>query len=64
MSTFQGAPSISHGGGIDGFYGYVLRLPEHKVFVAVLSNADAGIVAAHVPAFKAAAIVMGKPLTQ
>lgn len=62
VANFQGTPSVSHGGGIDGFYGYVLRLPEHKVFVAVLSNADGGITPAHAAAFRAAAIVMGKPL--
>ncbi|MES2899716.1 MAG: serine hydrolase domain-containing protein [Pseudomonadota bacterium] len=62
VTPFQGTPAISHGGGIDGFFAYVLRLPEHKVFVAVLSNADAGVTPAHVIAFKAAAVAMGKPL--
>ncbi len=62
IAPFQGTPAISHGGGIDGFFAYALRLPEHKIFVAVLSNADAGVTPPHVLALKAAAVAMGKPL--
>ncbi|MGJ9418546.1 serine hydrolase [Massilia sp. CMS3.1] len=58
----QGATTIAHGGGINGFSTYALRLPEHNVFVAVLSNADGGIVSPGVVASKAAAVAIGKPL--
>ncbi|MFC5460098.1 serine hydrolase [Massilia niabensis] len=56
-----GTQTIAHGGGINGFSTYAQRLPEHKVFVAVLSNADGGLVNPAVVANKAAAIAIGKP---
>lgn len=64
MGTLQGAPTIAHGGGINGFSTYALRLPEQKVFVAVLSNADGGIANPGVVASKAAALAIGKPLPE
>lgn len=56
-----GTPTIAHGGGINGFLTYAQRLPEHKVFVAVLSNADGGLANPNMVADKAAAIAIGKP---
>ena len=56
-----GTPVIAHGGAINGFNTYAQRLPEHKVYVAVLSNADGGLVNPGVVANKAAAIAIGKP---
>jgi CubicO group peptidase (beta-lactamase class C family) len=61
IRTLHGQPEIGHGGAITGFRSYALRLPEDKVYVAVLSNADAGVVVPDGPAHKAAAIVIGKP---
>ncbi len=54
---------IAHGGGINGFSTYALRMPEQKVFVAVLTNADDGIVSAEMIATKAAAAAVGQPFT-
>ena len=56
-----GTPVIAHGGAINGFNTYAQRLPEHKVYVAVLSNADGGLVNPGVVANKAAALAIGKP---
>ena len=64
VGTLQGVPVVSHGGGINGFSTYALRLPEQKVFVAVLSNADGGLANPGVVASKAAAITIGKPFRE
>lgn len=61
IDQLLGTPAIGHGGGINGFLTYAQRLPAHKVFVAVLSNADGGLVSPTVVASKAAAIAIGKP---
>ncbi|MDN4056906.1 serine hydrolase [Massilia sp. YIM B02769] len=64
VGSLQGVPVVSHGGGINGFSTYALRLPEQKVFVAVLSNADGGVANPGVVASKAAALAMGKPFRE
>jgi len=64
VGTLQGAPQVSHGGGINGFSTYALRLPEQKVFVAVLGNADGGLANPGVVASKAAALAIGKPFRE
>jgi len=38
IGEFAGRKVIQHGGGIHGFSSFVLRIPEEKLFVAVLSN--------------------------
>jgi D-alanyl-D-alanine carboxypeptidase len=57
----QGVPTIGHGGGINGFNAFALRLPSEKLYVAVLSNTDSGATQASDAAFRAAAIAIGKP---
>lgn len=59
----RGADEIGHGGDINGFAAYTLRLPQHKVYVALLTNADSGsgLVRPAVVAKKAAAIAIGNP---
>ncbi|WP_137172642.1 serine hydrolase [Massilia sp. HP4] len=64
VGKLQGTPVVHHGGGINGFRTYALRLPEQKVFVAVLSNSDSGNVHPEVLAKKAAALAMGKPFIE
>lgn len=64
VRKLMGAPVIAHGGGINGFSTYAQRLPEQKVFVAVLSNADGGLVNPAVVANRAAAIAIGKPFPE
>ena len=61
MARVRGAIEIGHGGDIHGFTAYSLRLPEHKVYVALLTNADTGMVRPAVLAKKAAAIAIGNP---
>lgn len=64
VGELQGARAVFHDGGINGFLTYALRLPEQGVFVAVLSNADSGLVDPAIVGNEAAAIVLGKPLAR
>ncbi len=64
IGTLQGEPAIAHGGGINGFSTYAVRLPASKVYVAVLTNADDGVASAEMVASKAAALAMGKPFPE
>jgi CubicO group peptidase (beta-lactamase class C family) len=61
VGKVQGAPMIGHGGSINGFKTSALRLPVEKIYVAVLSNSDSGLVQPDVVSHKAAAIAIGKP---
>lgn len=61
IGTLQGASSIAHGGGINGFSTYAIRLPQHQVFVAVLTNNDSSAIPAALVAFKAAGAAIGQP---
>jgi len=62
IGTLQEQPMFAHGGGINGFQTFALRLPKDQLFVAVLSNADFGIVDPEYVAQKIAAIAIGKPI--
>lgn len=59
VGNVRGSPSISHGGGINGYLTASIYLPEEKVFAAVFSNCNC-----HPPgpsAAKIAALAIGKP---
>jgi len=64
VDDFHGFHFIEHGGGINGFASFVLRIPEEKIFVAVLTND-----ASHEPEPEYVAAVLattaaGKPFEQ
>jgi CubicO group peptidase (beta-lactamase class C family) len=40
--SFEGHRIIQHGGGINGFTTDAVRLPDHRVFIAILTNRDTG----------------------
>jgi len=61
IGALRGTPLISHGGAINGFSTFALRLPEKKVYVAVLGNSDGGLIPPEFVAQKAAAIAAGNP---
>lgn len=61
IGKLRGTPMISHGGGINGFSTFALRLPEQKVYVAVLTNLDGGMTPPQTVAQKAAAVAIGNP---
>jgi D-alanyl-D-alanine carboxypeptidase len=60
LGTHDGHAVQEHGGGIHGFSAYVIRLPEDRVYVAVLSNCANRDTASL--ARKLAALAAGKPL--
>jgi len=59
LGNIQESPSISHGGGINGYLTASLYLPEENVFVAVFSNCTCN--APGRIAEKMAALSIGKP---
>jgi D-alanyl-D-alanine carboxypeptidase len=59
--TVRGSPALTHGGSIAGYISHVVRLPQEKVFVTVLANADSGLTATGIVARRAAAVAIGKP---
>ena len=61
IGKLQGVPMIEHGGGINGFSTHALRIPDRKVYVAVLTNSDSGPANPGLVARKAAGIAIGKP---
>jgi hypothetical protein len=64
IGQLQGTPMLWHPGAINGFHTFSLRLPQQKVYVAVLSNAESGLVDPGMLAQKAAAIAIGKPFPE
>ncbi|WP_374584083.1 serine hydrolase domain-containing protein [Pseudoduganella sp.] len=64
ITTLRGSTAIEHGGGINGFATHAIRLPEERVFVAVLTNSDDGIADADFVAHKVAAMAIGKPFPE
>ena len=61
VSEMRGAQVVSHGGGINGFSTYALRIPEKNIYVALLTNADGGLAQPSYVAKKAAAVALGDP---
>lgn len=59
MSAYESHPIIEHGGGVNGFATYALRLPADRIFVAILTNRDS--MGPGAIAFKVAALALGKP---
>jgi CubicO group peptidase (beta-lactamase class C family) len=59
MSSYVSHPIIEHGGGVNGFSTYALRMPADRIFVAILSNRDS--MGPGAVAFKVAALTIGKP---
>lgn len=64
LGQLEGSPMIAHGGGINGFSTFALRLPNEKVYVAVLTNSDSGIARPEVLASRLAASAMGKAIPE
>lgn len=59
ICNYEGHRIIEHGGGINGFLTYFLTIPEDHIFVSILTNRDNEN--PEPLAFKAAALVLGKP---
>ena len=64
ISSYEGHPVVSHGGGINGFTCYLLRMPEDRVFVTVLTNKNDEKANPGVVARRLAAAAIGKPVDE
>jgi hypothetical protein len=62
ISSYEGHRVLGHGGGINGFTCQLLRMPEDRVFVTVLTNRNDEKADPTLVARKLAAAVMGKPI--
>ena len=60
VRKLQGQDALAHSGGINGFVSYGVRLPESKVYAAMLFNRGGGASTTYLTD-KIAAIAMGKP---
>ncbi len=61
VETYEGHKMIRHSGGIPGYVSEVLRAPDDRVYVAMLTNSTAPPVNTGFLATKIAAIAIGKP---
>lgn len=61
ISTLRGARALEHGGGIFGFSTYGIRLPDEKVYVAVLANSDSPKADPGMLGKRIAALLIGRP---
>lgn len=64
LSLVQGEAAVGHSGSTRGFRSYGLRIPGKGVYVAVLTNSDAGTVVPDVVTRRAAAVAIGKPFPE
>lgn len=64
IGQLDGKPLYAHGGGIPGFSTYALSLPAEKLFVAVLTNADSGLVSSEMVATRLASAAIGKVIPE
>jgi D-alanyl-D-alanine carboxypeptidase len=62
LGQLQGRVIASHAGGVPGFRTFVLRMPEDRVYVAVLSNDEPAEEQPEIVARRLAAIAIGKPI--
>jgi len=61
LAEYAGRRVIEHGGGIEGFTAYTLKLPEERSFVAVLSNNEARSGLPEKLAVQCAGLLVGVP---
>ena len=61
LGTLRGHRMEAHGGDIPGFNSEAVRLPDDRVFVAVLGNSNRNMLNTDRVAFTAAAIAVGDP---
>ncbi len=64
IGDLRGHRMLAHGGDIPGFNSEAVRLPDDKVFVAVLGNSNRNMLNTDRVAFTAAAIAVGNPFPE
>lgn len=61
LANYTGHPIVQHNGGINGFATHSMRLPDDKIFIAILTNCDSCPTPLMDLIFNLAAQVVGKP---
>jgi D-alanyl-D-alanine carboxypeptidase len=61
LNGYAGQTCIEHSGGINGFVSFGIRIPEKRVYAAVLINTSSPPIDAQLLAFKLAALAIGAP---
>jgi len=61
ITSYEGHTFVEHGGGINGFLGHALRIPQERIFVAILTNRDSPLPMPDTLALKIAALMIGQP---
>ena len=64
ISEVRGRRTVEHGGGIFGFATHALRLPDERVYVAVLCNSAPPPASPNLVARKLAALAIGDPFPE
>jgi CubicO group peptidase (beta-lactamase class C family) len=64
IDTLRGHRAVAHGGGINGFSTFAIRLPDDHVYVAVLSNSDGPKSSPSYVARRLAAVAIGRPFPE
>ncbi len=62
-SLYEGQQMFEQGGAGAGFASHIVRVPEQKLFVAVLANQDSGASSVDQVGFKVTSLLLGKPYT-
>ena len=62
LGSYEGRRVEEHGGGTFGFLSYMIRIPEDRVFVAILTNRSFATPPIQATAHRVAAIASGKPI--
>jgi D-alanyl-D-alanine carboxypeptidase len=64
IGEYAGHLVQEHAGGTTGYASYVVRMPDDRVFVALLSNRNPAPVPLQTTAHRVAAIAVGRPVSQ
>ncbi len=62
LGVYAGHQVQEHQGGTPGFAAHIVRIPDARVFVAILSNRSSGPVPLQATAHRVAAMALGRPI--
>ncbi len=62
LHDFHGHAWVAHGGGINGYLCYAVRLPQEHIYIAILTNTTAPLRGPEEVGSLAAAIALGQPI--
>ena len=64
VGDIGGMSTLEHGGGINGFVCYAMRIPSESTFLAILTNSAGDVTNPELLALKAAGLVIGHPFQE